>query len=254
MKNSFHLGACAAVITLILAGCESTPSPVQNNEEASGYPTGEQQTLWTSYGAFAGTVIGKQLWKYLDKQDFEHMMQATSAAVASGQGQSWINPQTNTRGEAKVVSTENKAGSIKIPVLKERIAQVPPLDIIGQTYHALKKSNVRGGPGTRYRIVSGLVTGEAVTVIGKVRDSNWYLISKDGIGRGFIYAPLLKATPAEKMPDSGVAIAQGEIEEKEVTSNRICRTIEQSVSFADGSLRKDTIEACQSPSGWQVKA
>ncbi|WDE02829.1 SH3 domain-containing protein [Thalassomonas viridans] len=254
MKNAFHLKACAAVIALILTGCESIQSDGRHSQEAGGEISAKHQTLWTSYGAFAGSVIGKQLSKYLDKQDFHHMTQATSAAVALGQGQSWINPQTNTRGEARVVSTENKADSFKIPVLKQRIDQVPPLDIIGQTYHALKKSNVRGGPGTRYQIVSGLAIGEAVNVIGKVRDSNWYLISKDGIGRGFIYAPLLEAAPAEKMPDSGISIAQEEIEEKEVTTNRICRTIEQSVSFADGSLRKDTIKACQSPSGWQVKA
>ncbi|WDE09455.1 SH3 domain-containing protein [Thalassomonas haliotis] len=254
MKNAFHLAACAGIVTIILAGCQSSPSYKNPKNASVNKHAQENQTLWTSFGAFAGSVIGEELGKYLDEQDVEHMTQATSAALALGQGQSWINPQNNTRGEARVISTEKKAGSIKIPVLKERIAQVPPLDLIGQTYHAMKKSNVRGGPGTSYRIVSGVVSGEAVNVIGKVRDSNWYLISKDGIGRGFIYAPLLKAAPAEKMLDSGVVIAKSDIEEKEVSSNRICRTIEQFVSFADGSSRKDTVQACQSPSGWQVKA
>jgi len=67
----------------------------------------------------------------------------------------------------------------------------PRLHPIHETYMAKCTSNVRAGPGTRFRIVDRLHNRERVRVIGKVRGRNWYMV-RTRHGRGFVYAPLLR--------------------------------------------------------------
>lgn len=51
--------------------------------------------------------------------------------------------------------------------------------------------NVRSGPGTDFKRVSGLKAGERVRAIGKVEGSSWMAVSKDGVTLGFVYTPVL---------------------------------------------------------------
>ena len=53
------------------------------------------------------------------------------------------------------------------------------------------RSNVRSGPGTQHPVVARLEQGESVTVLGASGGGGWYLISRDGRGRGYVSAPLL---------------------------------------------------------------
>lgn len=62
---------------------------------------------------------------------------------------------------------------------------------IHETYVARTTSNVRSGPGTRFRVVDRVHDRERVRVIGKVRHRNWYMV-RTGHRRGFVYAPLLR--------------------------------------------------------------
>lgn len=214
---------------------------------------GEKKDLCAALGALAGGYLGNKLGKYLDEQDRQKMATATQQAVNSGKTQVWSNPDNKTSGSAKVISTQKKSEPVKIPVLKEKIAQVPPLDIIGETYQAKNKSNLRGGPGTDYEIVGSLSANEAVTAVGKVKGSNWYLISKAGVGSGFIYAPLMKYAPDASLSTTD-RIAKSEISEQKVSASSVCREIEQSVTLADGSSHSETLNACQTANGWKVKA
>lgn len=59
------------------------------------------------------------------------------------------------------------------------------------TYIAKCTSNVRSGPGTRYRVVDQLYDRESVRVIGKVKGRNWYKV-RVGHRDGYVYAPLLR--------------------------------------------------------------
>ena len=252
MKIEFQKTPAVFILILTLMGCQAT-GPDHGGHVTSGVNQGNDKKISTAFGLMAGSFIGPHIGQYLDEQDLQRMVLATNQTVASGQGQKWLNPKSKSSGETRVISTITKASPVKIKVLKKRIAEIPSLAIIGQTYRALKKSNVRAGPGLNHEIVDGLSIGEIVNAVGKVSNSNWYLISQDGIGRGFIYAPLLEYAPAEATVSSGTSIAQSDIIEKNVTSSLICRTIEQSLLLADGSSYTDTIEACQSTSGWVVK-
>ena len=63
----------------------------------------------------------------------------------------------------------------------------------GKSMWAAKRSNVRTGPGTSYRIVDLLEVGEQVRVIAKT--GNWYQLEpRAGLPERFVYAPLLTST------------------------------------------------------------
>lgn len=62
---------------------------------------------------------------------------------------------------------------------------------IDKTFRARTASNVRSGPGTRFRVIDQLYHRERVHVIGKVRGRNWFMV-RTGHRRGFVYAPLLR--------------------------------------------------------------
>lgn len=64
---------------------------------------------------------------------------------------------------------------------------------IHATYIATCTSNVRSGPGTRYRVIDQLYDREPVRVIGKVQGRNWYKVQV-GHRDGYVYAPLLRPT------------------------------------------------------------
>jgi uncharacterized protein YgiM (DUF1202 family) len=141
-----------------------------------------------------------------------------------------------------------------VPVLKDRISEVPPLDIIGQTYQANTNSNLRGGPGTDYVRVGRLEKGETFHVVGKVKDANWYLVSYDGVGSGFVFGDLIAAAPTEEPAKENTSIAQSEVVEQEVTAEQTCQTIDQNVVLPDNSTVSDTIEGCQTATGWESLA
>ena len=81
--------------------------------------------------------------------------------------------------------------------------QVTPVDRVMQ---AVKRSNLRSGPGTTYGKVGLLDIGDEVRVTGVVGD--WLRIAAPDGGEAFIYGPLL----AEVTPDQGTAAAGQEQE------------------------------------------
>ncbi len=202
-----------------------------------------------------GGLLGNKLGSYLDEQDKQRMALATRNAAASGRSVSWSDPQKGTSGTARVLNTRRKDETVKVPVLKQKIATVPPLEIIGEPYKTKSISNLRGGPGTDYVEVGQLASGKVVNVVGKVKTKNWYLIShNDGIGSGFIYAPLLKPAENAQIASSDVPVNSGDVAQVQVAANRTCRTINQSIKLADGSTKSETIEACQGTNGWETSA
>jgi uncharacterized protein YgiM (DUF1202 family) len=127
---------------------------------------------------------------------------------------------------------------------------VPPLDLIGETYRAKEGGNVRGGPGAEYASVGHLNKGETVTVAGKVKGEQWYMISQGGAGSGFVSTNLLTRAPTAVVAKEPVA--PGAVEKKTMQAERTCRTVKQTVTLADKSTREEEVTACQGPNGWEV--
>lgn len=208
----------------------------------------------TALGVAIGAWLGSGIGRHLDEQDRMRMEQTTRRALATGQTQTWSNPDNKTRGESRVVATQKKTDPIKVPVLKDKVKQVPPLDIVAENYRAKGQSNLRGGPGTDYEKVGTLQAHEVVNVVGKVKNSDWFFVAQDGVGSGFVLNSLLEHAPDAGLPPPSTPVAQGEIVEHQIAPERVCRTIKQSVSLSDGKQDSETIEACQGANGWEVKA
>ncbi|MGH1432547.1 MAG: SH3 domain-containing protein [Neptuniibacter sp.] len=202
----------------------------------------------TTLGAYVGGKIGKKL----DEEDQKKMALTTREALSSGTTQSWSNSQNNTSGTARVIRTQTKSEPVKVVVLKKRVKQVPPLDILGENYKATSNANLRGGPGTDYEKVGLLQSGDIVNAVGQVKGSDWYLISQNGVGSGFIRSDLIVKAPQEQVVIDDRQLDESELAQTEITSERKCRTIEQTVNLADGSSQSETLEACQGANGWEV--
>lgn len=229
------------VVAGALAGCSSLPPKVQEFGRSIG-----------AYGVQFGSLVSSTFSKLLNKKDQEQMGSATVEAAETGQSKDWKSADSNTKGSARVVETQTETKQVKVKVLKTQVKNVPPLDFIDQTYTATKRANVRGGPGTDFVTVGSLAGGTKVTVVGKVKDKPWFLVSQDGVGRGFVHDSLLKQSPEEVADSSGTTVSDADVKQQAVVSERVCKTIEQSVVLADGTEKSETVRACKGPNGWEL--
>ena len=74
-----------------------------------------------------------------------------------------------------------------------------------ETYYAVRRSNLRSGPGTEFDKVGRLSPGDEIEVTGKVAGKNWYRIAMEGGKEAFVFASLLtERKPAETQVAVGV--------------------------------------------------
>jgi surface antigen len=214
--------------------------------------SGSGQLIATVIGTVGGAWIGNRIGAHLDEQDRRRAAEAAQRATLTGEPQVWRNPESGVSGRAEVVKTKTTRQTVAVPVLKDRVQQVPPIDLIGESYRATADANVRGGPAADYAIVGHLNKGETVTVAGKVKGQPWYMVSQGGAGSGFVQANLLTPAPTTAAAAKEPAAPVGAVEERTVETGRTCRTVRQTVTLTDGSTREEEVTACQGPNGWEV--
>lgn len=201
-------------------------------------------------GGAAGFWLGGEFNDLLSEEDQATAQVAAQEATVSGQTQRWSNPETGASGTATVTGTSSSAEQTQVAVLKDRVETVPPLDLIGEPFRVRSQANVRGGPGTDYKVVDSLAGGSTVTVIGSVQGEPWYMIGQGGAASGFVSQSLLQRAPAAAPASLGRPA--GPVETVTVAAERECRTVEQTVVLANGDEATETIRACQGPNGWEV--
>ena len=217
--------------------------------------SGTGQLVATGAGAVAGALIGRELGQYLEEQDQEKLAEATANTAATGDSQKWNNPDTGVSGKTEVVKSEEKTEAVSVSVKKDRVEEVPPMELIGQPYTATAGVNVRGGPSTDYKKVGFLSNGNTVNVAGKVEGRSWYMISQNGAGQGFVHSDYLQQAQGTKLADKQESGTDGgNVTEKTVNAKRQCRTVEQTVTLESGETKNETVEACRGPNGWEVQA
>lgn len=204
----------------------------------------------TVFGTAAGAWVGNRIGAWLDEKDREKLAEATQRTAVTGKPQTYENPETRVAVQTRVTKTETRKEPVTVPVLKGRIKEVPPLDLIGAPYRVRKTTNVRGGPGTDYAVVGGLKTGETITAVGKVIGKEWYLISEGGAGIGFVGTSLL--TPAPATATTAMAASTADVENKTAEATRVCRTVEQIVVDPAGIKHTEQITTCRGPNGWEI--
>ena len=89
-------------------------------------------------------------------------------------------------------------------------------------------------------------------MIGKVSGKNWYMLSEQGVGKGFVYSTLLEPT-GRLSETTNAATHQMGVESVAVSTQVTCRTVEQQVTTATGESATRTVKACQNPDGgWDI--
>lgn len=245
-----------AASLLALAGCKTVG---QQLGSTVGYALGSQvgsgvgNYVATQTGTVVGGVLGGELAAALDEESQRRATEATGEAITSGETQTWSNPDAGTSGEVTVVAEQRQTEQVEVVVLKQNVPEsLPPVDLIGEGYVATANANVRGGPGTDYQTVGGLVAGETVNVVGKVRGKDWYMISQGGVVTGYVAANLLVRPATPRLPSdtkpAGPAMAET------VSADLTCRTTEHKVKLGSGETKSETLQACQSPNGWSTKS
>lgn len=197
-----------------------------------------------------GNAISRDFGKVLSGDDLETQESSVMSTIFTGQPKVWNNSSTGASGQSKVVKEKTKTKNKKVVVLTETVDTVPQLDLVGENYRAVTGTNIRSGPGTEFKVVGALAQGSVINVVGKVSGADWYLVSQGGVATGYVFANLLTAAAGEDATVTGTP--EGEVAEVKTKTQQTCKTIEQSVTGADGKTRVEKIKACQGPNGWEI--
>lgn len=109
------------------------------------FGSGTGQLIATVVGAVGGAWVGNQIGAYLDERDRKRAAEAVQQATVTGQPQVWQNPDSGVSGKAEVVKTKTTQQKVAVPVLRDRVKEVPPLDLIGEAYRAKTGGNIHAG-------------------------------------------------------------------------------------------------------------
>lgn len=168
----------------------------------------------------------------------------------------WISKQYSELPNDDDQARMSEKSDVSVKVLKGQLEKIPPLEIIGTSYRTVKSANVRGGPGTDFVVVDNIRQDAVVMVIGKVQNKPWYLIGDGDVANGFVYQTLLEAVPeteSKELTADKTGKDTGVVQEEEVEAERLCRTIQQKITTADGATREEAVTACQGPNGWKIQ-
>ena len=87
----------------------------------------------------------------------------------------------------------------QLALAAERLPE-PELEAVGDDFFALKTSNVRDRPSTQAEIVGRLGQGVPVSVRGKAKGINWYLVARNDKEFGYVHGNLLARLNAPVEP------------------------------------------------------
>lgn len=205
-------------------------------------------------GAAAGAYIGDQFAKALSKKDQEKLFEAQQQAASSDKPVTFTGEE-GVSGRVSVVKdkpVQKQEKTVKVKVLKDKVEQTPPLELVGAPYSSTKFMNVRSGPGTDYKVVTQLKKGQSVQVIGKaLPKKTWFLISQlpDGTAGGYAYSSLMTASTK---PVDYVSTPAQQVSQVNVQASGVCKTVRQEVTTASGVISED-LRVCQQGDGtWKM--
>jgi outer membrane lipoprotein SlyB len=187
------------------------------------------RTLGTILGGVLGAAAGSALGCKLQKDDRVKAERALEQAVLTGKDQDWQSDATGVSGRVEVGQNDQGADLANLRLA----AGVEPADgytRVGGAYVSTTTANVRSAPGTNAKVLGRLAAGQRVWVPAAVKGQPWVLVSDQGLGQGYVSAPLLKKAV------SGTA-ANG------------CRLVKQTISQPGAAEETETLQACRSANG-----
>lgn len=266
------LGLLAALSTSVMvSGCETLDLNTPGGQAraacavtgiATGFAAARQNGVSDLEAGLLGLAamgvcdyFAQQWVGQLNNNDREALSTAThQAVVGEAAVVPYTAPDSGATGTVHVVKTEQYATQQEqVLVLKDRVQTTPPLEIVNAPFQVKTSANLRGGPGTDYKIVGNLPEGSVRHVIGKVKNKNWFLVSEGNqVGTGYVFSNLV--TPSElRAPETALT---GEAQPVNVAATYTCKTVQQNVKLAgQSSMTSKTTKFCQKPDGsWEATA
>lgn len=209
---------------------------------------GDGKNAAVALGTLAGYYLGGRLGADLSANDRRGISNSTKRALETGEDQYWHNNDTGVRSNVRVTPVNHRDqisraanSEVKSDGSTPRLQHVPGLEPVDDYFYATTRVNVRGGPSKRFVVVDQLRQDEDVHVVGRVVNSDWVLISRDGRGQGFVYGPLLNS-------NNGSAVASNESSQYGAE----CREVTQEIQNRYGERESSTRLFCRNDQGQWV--
>lgn len=207
-------------------------------------------------GALAGGLLASQFLDQLTEKEQEKLVSSTQATVDTDKPQTWTNPETGTKITTKVVDTGKVSESLSIPVQRYGRAakvNVPPLELVGESYKAIADVNIHVLPDANSSVALTKKAGEAVEIIGKVKNQNWYYVAQDGQGVGYASIQHFSESAVSTGISVPIATVTGDEDETQVVEvEREYKTIQQEIVLADGTVTTEEIKLVKNADGkWE---
>ncbi len=187
------------------------------------------RTLGTILGGVLGAAAGSALGCKLQKDDRAKAEKALEQAVLTGKDQDWQSDETGASGHVEVGRSDQGVDLANLR-LASGVEPATGYTRVGDAYVSKATANIRSAPGTDARVLGRLSAGQRVWVPAAVKGQPWVLVSDQGLGQGYVSAPLLKKAV------SGTA-ANG------------CRLVKQTISQPGAVEETETLQACRSANG-----
>jgi hypothetical protein len=126
----------------------------------------------------------------------------------------WPNGTFAAIAKAKLESLKG----IKIPSLTPP-RPIPVQEALDREMVASRKASVREAPEEKANLVASLFEGDSIQVTGRVRDKNWYVVSREGQTVGYV------VTDALEEPDAYKARKENGQQRKAAQTNERCRSL-----------------------------
>lgn len=281
-------------VSLLVTGCATDGKNTTMNKETVGtvlgaviggvvgstFGKGKGQLIATAIGAAAGAYAGNMFGASLDEADRRAVEKKTAEALGSvedGKTVAWSNPDSGA--SATITPQDTHTETRKVALLRDKkIAPLPTLELIGETWEATTSANVRSAPSLDGEVLSGLQTGETFTAVGKVEGRDWIVVGQGRRTVGYVASSLvqkatLQTASAQPVTTSGVessplraavdldamendqAIdldAEGLVAE-EVVASSTCRNMNVSITSKDGNSEQQHMKACKAGDGaWEI--
>ncbi len=267
MKRNLVLATCVAA-TLAASGCASMTEEQKGKfgkvigavvstglalEATKGVDNAFLRTALVITAAIAGAYIGDQFAKMLSERDQQRLYEAQQQVAFTDKPVEF----TGDDGvEVKVSVVADKPATIEqrvveVQVLKDRIDKTPPLQMVGASHSATSNLNLRGGPGTDYRVVGSVPANQVVRVIGQVKGEPWYLVSQSENGPATGYASSKYLVRTDKAVDT-IEVGTQEVASLQVDAASVCKTVRQEVN-SKGQVVTQDLRLCQQGDGsWKM--
>ncbi len=260
------LARCAALFMMAgsLGACESVNSAAENSKDklSDWYESAKKAVSGSDYDPNR-SYIANQLGDAITDADALAIERESVKALETtpdGQTLRWDNPQSGASAAITPIDTSIEPRQQRTPRSKE-VADARSFTLIGQTYRAVKNSNVRAAPGTHNPIVGKLPKGTTVTALGKVDGTEWIMIARDGTAVGYVYEPLIKPVengdssypPLRKILEEEDQHAGDGLVVAELKFYTSCRSVDYDVTLANGETARDSFRACKAHDGaWEI--